>query len=104
QHQQVRFVDCLQNLALDLEVHRDPWIVGQSAGVDEPELTPIPVGARKMPITRRSSLLTDDGAVLADDAIEQRGLANVGPADERDHGKIHTATAVGSASSTSMKS
>ena len=104
QHQKIGFLDRLQHLTLDLEVHRNVRIVGQPAGVDQPELTAVPFGAREMAVARGARLVADDGAVLTDDAVEQRGLADVRTPDERDYGNAHAATAVGSFSRTSMKS
>ena len=36
------------------------------------------------PVARRLRLVRDDGELLADEAVEQRRFAGVGPADERD--------------------
>ena len=38
---------------------------------------------------RRLRLVGDDGELLADDAVEQRGLAGVRPAEERDETGFH---------------
>ena len=104
QHQQVGFFDRLQYLPLDLDVHRDARVVGQTTCVDQPELATIPFGAREMPVARSASLLADDGAILANDAVEQSRLADVGTSDERNDRQIHVSTTPASDSSTSMKS
>ena len=87
--EQVRLVRSPRHLAADLEVHRRLRIVGQSAGVDEPERAAVPLGHREMAVARRPRLLGDDGAVVPDDAIEQRGLSDVRPPDECDDWNAH---------------
>jgi hypothetical protein len=91
-------------LSLDFDVHRDAWIVGKSAGIDEPELPAVPVRASKMPVASGARFVADNRAILTDYAVEQRRLPDVWPADKSDDWKIQTATAVGSDFSTSMKS
>ena len=109
QHQ-VGFLDGLLDLLANLEVHRERRIFAEAAGVDEPEGAAVPFGAREMAVARRARLVAHDGRVAADDAIEQRRLADVGPADDGDDGEAHAAPAVAvssgdpSSSSTSMKS
>ena len=72
EHQQIRFVNRLENLALDLDIHRNTWIIRQAAGINQPELPAIPLGSGKMSIARCPGFLADDGVVLTDDAVEQR--------------------------------
>src|SRR4029079_43442 len=91
---QIRFADRFIDLTADLDVHWRAWIVGDAAGVKEPEITPGPIGLREVPITRGTGFLGHDGAVVADDAIEERRLADVRPADECDDGDCHV-SAVG---------
>src|SRR6185295_16759316 len=86
---QIRFADRLTDLTADLDVHWRARIVGDAAGVDEPEMTPGPIGLREVAIARRAGFLGDDGAVVADDAIEERRLADVRPSDECDDGDCH---------------
>src|SRR5687768_100956 len=105
----VRLFDRGRDLTANLAVHWRARIVGQSAGVDEPERPAIPLGTREVAIARRPRFLGDDRAVVADDAVEQRGLADVGAPDERDDRDAHAAcgpVSAGSPSwaSTSMKS
>jgi len=40
-----------------------------------------------LPVARHSRPVLDDGEATADDAVEQRRLAHVGAADERDQGE-----------------
>ena len=104
QHQEIGFLDRLQHLPLDLEVHRHARIVGQPAGIDQPELTAVPFRAREMAVAGGARLVAHDGAVLTDDPVEERRLADVRAADECDDGKVHASTPLASDSSTSMKS
>ena len=109
EQQQVGLVDRRRDLAADLDVHRRLRIVGHTAGVDQPERAAVPVGAREMAVARRARFFGDDGLLVADDAVEQRRLSDVRPADERDDGYAHAAcrplsTGSPSCASTSMKS
>ena len=47
--------------------------------------------SREMPVARRARFFGDDRAVVADDAVEQRGLSDVRPADQCDDGNAHAA-------------
>ena len=67
----------------------DFLIVLQTAGVDKRELDPAPIGRAVDAVARRSWLVLDDGAPFADQAIEQRGLADVRPADDCDDWSCH---------------
>src|SRR3954464_15505447 len=104
EHQEIGLLDRLQHLALDLHVHWDARIVGEAAGVDQPELASVPLRPREMPVSSRTCFLADDGAVLADDAVEKRGLADIGTPDQGDDRQIHAATPIASDARTSMKS
>ena len=103
-HEQVSLVDCLDHLALYFHIHWQMRIVGQTTGIDEPELTVVPVSARKMPVSRRTRFIAYDCGLVTDNAIEERGLADVGPANKSDYGNVHAATASSSPASMSMKS
>jgi hypothetical protein len=83
QHQ-VGLGDRLLHLTLDRDVHRQVGVLDQAAGVHEPEGTSLPLGEREVAVTRGARLLADDGGVVPDDAVEERRLAHVGAADERD--------------------
>src|SRR5512141_554282 len=104
EEQEVSFADCLEHLSLDLYIHRDMRIIRKTAGVDEPELTGVPLRAGEMPVARSASFVADDGCVFTDDAVEECRLAHVGPADQGDYRNIHAAIASSSLARTSMKS
>src|SRR5262245_5920137 len=48
--EQGRFADGLIHLAPDLELHWRARIVGDTSGIDEPEVLPCPIRARKMTV------------------------------------------------------
>src|SRR5215208_2489658 len=109
--QQICLVDRLQHLLANLEIHRQAGVFRQPTRVDEPKGAPCPLGAPKMAVSRGSSLIAHDRRVAPDQAIEQRRLADVGPADHGNDGDAHAAPRCGgaaaaspSSSSTSMKS
>ena len=62
----------------------DFLIVLQTAGVDKGELDPAPVGRAVDTVASRPWLVFDDGAPFPYQAVEQRGLANIRPADDCD--------------------
>ena len=45
---------------------------------------PLPFGLGADAVARDAGLVMDDGDAPSDDAIEQRGLADIGPADNGD--------------------
>ena len=108
--EQVGLVDRLEDLLADLRVHGAPRVLGQSAGVDEPERPAGPVGAREVAVPRRPRLVGDDRRVVSDNAVEERRLADVRTADDGDHRQSHAAAApdatlpAPSGASASMKS
>jgi len=108
QHHEICFFDRLLHLLADLEIHRERGILGETAGVDEPELAARPIGLREMSVAGRSRFLGNDGAFVAHDSIEQRRLPNVGATNQCNNRSVHAATSAtrGSPSwtSTSMKS
>ena len=66
-------------LAADLAVERGP--AGQpTAGVDDGELPAGPLGVEELAVAGDAGSLLDDGLPAADDAVDQRALAHVGPA------------------------
>jgi hypothetical protein len=91
EQQQVRLVDRLAHLLPDLDVHRHALVVGEAAGVDEPERAPVPLDAAEMAVAGGPGLVAHDGRVLADEAVEERRLAHVGAADQGDDGETHAA-------------
>src|SRR5215218_698751 len=60
----------------------DFLIVLQAAGIDKRELDPAPVGRAVDAVAGRPRLIFNDGAPFTDQAVEQRGLAYVWPADD----------------------
>src|SRR5689334_15345263 len=92
------------HLTLDLDVHRNVRVVSQPTGVDEPELSPVPVRAGEMTISGRAGLVADDCAVLADNTIEESGFADVRATNDCYYRNIHAATASSSVVRTSTKS
>ena len=104
EQEQIGLADRLHDLPADLRIHRIVRIVRQPAGVDQPKGAAVPVGEAEVTVARGAGLVTDDGRLPADDAIEERGFADVGAANDGDDRCTHAATAWSSCSSTSMKS
>src|SRR5690606_37832304 len=71
---------------LDLVPDRDRHLLFalrlQPAGIDEVERTTIPFRPRKVAIARHTGHVFDNGAALAEHAVEERGLPYVGAADD----------------------
>jgi hypothetical protein len=86
---EIGLADGLHHLLADLDVHRHRRVFDDAAGVDEPERLAVPLGAAEVTVARGARFLADDGGVRAEDAIEERRLADVGPADEGDDGDCH---------------
>jgi hypothetical protein len=62
----------------------------EAAGVDDDELAPAQAGVAVVAVARQAGEVGHDGVAALGDAVEQRGLADVGPADEGDdrlHGR-----------------
>ena len=53
-----------------------------AAGVDDAERHAEPLGLERLAVAGDARAVLDDGRLLADDAVEQRRLADVGPADD----------------------
>src|SRR5436309_9539929 len=95
EEEQIRLLDRLPHLTPDLDVHRMLWIVRHTAGVDEPKLSPAPIGASEMAIARRARLLGDDCRLATNDAVEERRFPDVRPSEQRNDGDanvLHAAT------------
>jgi len=56
----------------------------KSAGVDQRERTPAPLGLGRDPVAGHAGLIVDDRDAASDDAIEQSGLADIGTSDYGD--------------------
>ncbi len=113
QHEEVSFGNGHIDLAANLQIHWDPRIFGDAAGVDQPESPAVPLGACEVAVSSGTSLVADDRCVGADDSVEQCGLSDVGPPDQGDDRNVHLAIATWapeldtpspSRESTSMKS
>src|SRR2546422_65780 len=74
----------------------------EAARVDHRRLPALELDLAVEAIARHARRVTDERLPASDEAIEQRGLADVRPADDRDYGAEHTAesSALGSGSTT----
>ena len=59
-----------------------------AAGVDQQEGAALPLGLDLLAVAGDAGLLLDDGLAAADDAVQQRRLADVGAADDGDDGQV----------------
>ena len=59
----------------------------QAARIDDAEGDAAPLGGGVEPVAGRAGQVLDDGAAPAEDAVEERGLADVGPPDEGEQGQ-----------------
>ena len=86
QDHDMRLGDRLQRLgdagALDRVI--DPGAAPHAGGIDEQEIAPVALKRHQDAVARGAGLIAGDHALLADQAIHQRRLADVGPADDRD--------------------
>ncbi len=69
-------------LLLDPRLDRVARVDLEAAGVDDHEPPAVPLGVAVQPVTRRPGAVLDDRRARPDDAVEQRGLADVGPAHD----------------------
>src|SRR3546814_13991441 len=56
-------------------------------GIDDAEIEPDQMRVPLAPIVRHPRLIVDQRELLADEPVEQRRLADIGPAVDRDSGK-----------------
>ena len=75
------FFDCHSRLFENIRRNGRIIVGDYSSGIHECESLSIPLGFAVDAITRYPWFVTDDRPPLADQAIKQRGLAHVGPAD-----------------------
>ena len=61
-----------------------PPLVSQPGGVEQGEGKVAELGRRFAHVARHARRVVDDGAALADQAVEQRRFADVGTADDGD--------------------
>src|SRR5439155_5360576 len=87
EHDDVGLFDRRLGLATDARLDLAGAVV-EATGVDQRELTTAPLDRRVDAIPRRAGLVLDDRHALADEAIEEGGLADIGTAD---HGNETTA-------------
>ena len=82
-----RMIDC--NLRLFEDLSRDlGFLAGNdAAGVDNLEGSPVPSSRAIDAIAGDAGLIGNDRSALADEAVEERRLANIGPADDGDQRK-----------------
>ena len=66
-----------------------PPRIDEAAGVDERELAAAPLRRRVEAVARRSGLVLDDRDAVADEAVEERRLPDVGSPDDRDESARH---------------
>ena len=83
----VGLADREPGLLLDLQLDLVGRVDLEAAGVDDDEPPPVPVGVAVHPVARRAGPVLDDRLAAADEAVEQRGLAHVGAADDGDDGQ-----------------
>jgi hypothetical protein len=81
----VGLADRQPGLLLDLELDRVGRVHLQAAGVDDDEAPAVPIGIAVHPVAGRAGTVLDDRLAAAHDAVEERRLADVGPADDGDH-------------------
>ena len=75
-------------LGLGADLAVEAVAAGQpAAGVDDGELAPGPLGVEELAVPGHARALLDDGLPPADDAVDQGGLADVGPPDDGDQGR-----------------
>src|SRR6202022_867935 len=85
----VGLLDRLLGLPADLAGER-PAALGQpSTRIDDSEATPGPLDRQLLAVAGHPGLFLDDGGPLAHEPVDQRRLADVGPADDRDDGIRH---------------
>ena len=83
---EVRFVDRPVRLRRRGPEQRIVRAQQETAGVDQLERGALPGGLGVVAVARRARAAVGDGLAPAADPIEQRGLADIRPADERDLG------------------
>ena len=82
-------LDLLADLRLEIVAARHP-----AAGVDHTERHTEPLGFELLAVARDTGPVLDDRRLLADDAIEQRALADVRPPDDHHRRQLELAHAV----------
>ena len=80
----VRLVDGEARLFLDARLDRIVGIDLEPAGVHDDEPAAVPLGVAVEAVASRPRTVLDDRRPMADDAVEERALADVGPTDDGD--------------------
>ena len=76
--------DRLARLRLDLARERVDGLEVDAAGVDQLEAHAVPLALERLAVAGDARLLVDDGLAPADQAVDQRRLADVRKADDGD--------------------
>ena len=83
----VGLLDGQAGLVLDALLDGVAGVDLQAAGVDDDVAAVVPLGHAVEPVAGRAGAVLDDGPTLADDAVEERGLAHVGAAHDGHDGQ-----------------
>ena len=84
ENQRIRLCDGEPGLLANQRVHKVLRGRNQAAGVDQPEGPPSIFRFRRVAVARYSWEVLDDRLPAPQDTIEERGLADIGPADDGD--------------------
>ncbi len=86
----VRLINRLQSLgnARTLNDILDLGTPADTSGVDEHEFTAVALERHEDAVTGRPGLFVRDHPFVADEAVHQRGLADIGPADDGDPNRV----------------
>ena len=84
EHDDVRLGDGQPGLLLDAELDGVVGVDLEPAGVDEHEPAAVPLGIPVQPVAGGAGAVLHDRGARTDDAVEQRALADVRPADDGD--------------------
>src|SRR5258708_9752530 len=82
------FVECDPSLAKNFRRNKVPVVWNDSSGIDHAEIVPQPMRLAVKAVARDSGLVADNRAARTNQPVEQRGLADVWPADNCDKRKV----------------
>ena len=80
----VRFGDREMRLLLDARLDRIVGVELESAGVDDDEPPAVPFGVAVQAVAGGPGAVLDDRRALAEEPVEERALADIRSADDRD--------------------
>ena len=89
--------DFIAASACALDLGRERRLISGEAGftrrepaarVEDLEASPLPLGRELLAVARHARLLFDDRVAAPDDAVDERRLPDVRPADDRDDGSF----------------